>query len=91
MAITREELEEIFSQDGEAPTFETKDRALRGILILLNYFDSNTECIINAAEHDMIYTVDVDILIEKGITKDHAELLRSIGWFIEEDCLCHFV
>jgi ADP-glucose pyrophosphorylase len=84
--ITREELINIMSNED---TDWNGDNAFQGLQILSKYSDN----LIIAAEHDIIYSVDVDDVIEKGITKEDAIALRKLNWMIESDvdCLACFI
>lgn len=85
--MTREELEELFESDYESDN-TVPSRILAGIEILKKY-DPDVD--IEAAEHDIIYTIDVDSVLDAGLTKEDAEQLHKYGWMIEEDCFAHYV
>ena len=65
----------------------TGDNAFKGLQILSKYTDD----LVCTAEHDIIYSEDVDVLLEAGITEDDAKKLRDLNWMIDEDCLACFV
>lgn len=76
--ITREEVNEIF--EGDSGKWEG-DNAFKGCNIISKYIDN----IIQGADHDIIYSEDVDVLIESGMTKEDFEQLRRLNWVIEDD------
>ena len=78
--INREEFETIFAKDSGN---WNGDNALQGLLIINKYFHDYT--ILQAAEHDIIYSVDVDEIIEASITREDAEKLRELNWHIDTD------
>jgi hypothetical protein len=57
------------------------------------YFDAKEKDILVAAEHDIIYSVDIDEIIEAGITEKDATDLMLLNWGIDvdNDCLYCFV
>lgn len=67
----------------------SEDQVLTGLNIIAKYCNKP---VINAAEHDIIYSVDVDDIIET-ITEEDATKLRQLGFGIDSefDCLYHFV
>ena len=75
--MTREEFEEVFDSN---ETNWDGDSAWQGLQILSKY----TDFLIQGADHDIIYSCDVDYLIEKGITKEDAESLRKLNWMIHD-------
>jgi len=77
MKLTIERIEEIFEVtiskwDG--------DNAWQGLQILSKYTDN----LIQGANHDVIYSMDVDEAIEKGITEEDVTQLASLNWMIDE-------
>lgn len=84
--MTREELEIIFK---ETESEWSGDNAFKGLEIIRKY----VEYVLHAAEHDIIYSVDLDDIIEADITKEDAVNLRKLNWMISEefDCLACFV
>jgi len=55
------------------------DNAIQGLLIIQKYIPNKG---IEAAEHDIIYSVSADDLVEAGITTEDAESLRKLNWMI---------
>jgi hypothetical protein len=82
--MTYEEIEKIMEKDYDYIT--NKDSVFEGLKIIAKYTDD----VVGAAEHDIIYSEDVEVLIEAGITKEDVEMLAKLNWHIEEDCFCHF-
>jgi cell division GTPase FtsZ len=76
--MTREELEEIFEDED---TSWEGDNAFQGLQILSKYTDE----LIVGANHDIIYSADVDKVLEAGLTKEDAMKLRKLNWMIEEN------
>ena len=84
MNITREQLDQEFENE------ETKwegDNAFQGLQILSKY----TYNLIQGAGHDIIYSADVDEVIEAGLTLEDAKALRQLNWMIDEDSFACFV
>lgn len=87
--ITREEFEKEFDRefDRDSSSVGYKDTCYAGLQIIAKY----TDYVVQAATHDKIWSEDVDVLIEKGITIQDVSQLRDLGWMIEDSSLCHFV
>lgn len=62
-----------------------------GLLIISNYIGEKR--LIEAAEHDMIYSVELQELLDAGIRETDIEELRNLGWHVNDefDCLAKFV
>ena len=88
--MNREEFEEIFDNDS---TDWDGDNTFQGLLIIAKYIDTSKNDIIASVEHDILYSVDIDEIIENGITKEDSIKLRNLNWMIEEEfeCLACFV
>ncbi len=82
-----EELKEIF-ENTEADW--QGDNALQGLIIIGKYFERN-KSLLCGADHDVIYSVDVDKLCENGLTLEDAELLAKLNWFIQDEYLQCYV
>lgn len=67
-------MEEDISADWEG------DNAYKGLTILSKY----TEDLIQGARHDTIWSEDIDVLIEKGITEEDVKELRRLNWRVDE-------
>jgi hypothetical protein len=46
---------------------------------------------VEGAEHDIIYSAVIYDLIEAGITREDAEELCRLNWFIDEDTMACYV
>ncbi len=75
--MTRERLEEIFE---EVDSKWEGDNAFQGLQILSKY----TDRLIEGANHDIIYSCDVDSVIDK-LTEEDAYALRKLNWHIEDN------
>lgn len=57
------------------------DNCFQGLQIIAKY----TDHIVNGAGHDEIWSEEVDILIEKGITEEDILALAKLNWWIEDN------
>jgi hypothetical protein len=57
------------------------DNAYQGLKILEKY----TSNLIQGAGHDVIWSEDIEKLIERGITKEDVEELRRLNWMLEDE------
>lgn len=80
--MTNERFIEILSEDSGS---WRGDNAFKGLQIIAKYISPDEKSLIVAAEHDIIYSVDVDKLIEAGISEDDATALRQLNWMVEDD------
>lgn len=76
--ITKDEIIEILEGDGG--DWEG-DNAFEGLKILSKYTDN----LIQGADHDVIYSESIDVLIEAGITREDCFELKRLNWMIEDD------
>ena len=88
--MNREEFDLIFDDDesGGIKLCEDGCNALKGLNIITKYFPNAG---VQAAEHDIIYSVSADGLVEAGITEVDARELHALNWMIDEDRLACFV
>ena len=88
--ITKENFEEIFEI---TESNSEGDKCFQGLLIISKYINPKKNKIIFYGEKDMIYSVDVNLIIDAGITEEDAILLASLNWGIcdESDSLYCFV
>lgn len=89
--MTPERFQEIF--DNTKSEWEG-DNALQGCIIISKYIDPKKEAILAAAEHDIIYSVDVEDILNAGITEEDAVALAKLNWMIDTEygeCLAVFV
>jgi len=87
--MTRERLEEIFNDDNDKYSFCSEPhRKLKALNILAKY----SKDVLCAAEHDELYSCDVDDVLDK-ITEDEAKDLVKYRCMInsEFDCFYFFV
>ena len=85
--MKKEEFYHIFKRDNSGRW--EGDNALRGLNIVAKYIPN--DIVLEGADHDVIYSVDIDKLIEAGITIKDAEELRELNWMLEDDSLACFV
>lgn len=87
--MTRERFEELMEGESDYGQFKDVCRITYGAGIIGRYLPRFG---IEAAEHDIVYSVDVDKIVEAGISAEDTETLRILGWFIDEetDSLAHF-
>ena len=57
------------------------DNAYEGLTIIKKYTDN----LIQGAGHDVIWSENISILIEKGITEDDVKELRRLNWMVEDN------
>ncbi len=46
---------------------------------------------IEGADHDIIYSVDIQDLIEAGMTETQFAILRNFGWDFNDDYMVYYV
>ncbi len=82
--MNREEFISIMSDDDKGGSLlsEAGDNALKGLLIISKYLPKKG---IEGADHDIIYSVGVDEIIEAGITIEDTEMLRDQNWMVEDE------
>lgn len=85
--MERERLIEII-ENTESEYTKGIDNAYEGLRILAQY----SHYVLQGADHDIIYSIDVDDIIDT-ITEEDAIQLAKYGWFIDSDadCMAHFV
>lgn len=66
------------------------DNVLKGLQIIASYFPEDT-IVLQGAEHDIIYSVDVDELLDAGLTEENAIKLKNLNWTIYNDYLACYV
>ncbi len=93
MTATIEEFVTIMADDND--TFDSDffhklkdDNAMLGLLLIRKYMPLAG---ITGADHDVIFSVGVDDLVEAGITKEDTFMLKKLNWMIEHDVLACFV
>lgn len=88
--MTRERFIEIMEDEDIKHVRPDGDTALAGLNLIAKYLPKKG---VEAAEHDIIYSVDVDDIVEAGITEEDVVQLRTWNWMYDEDTdgLAHFV
>lgn len=85
--MNEERFRELF--DDEKSDIKTEfpdgDNALMGLNLIAKYLPKAG---IEAAGHDIIYSVDIDKIVEAGITEEDAITLVKWNWMIDSDCDC---
>jgi hypothetical protein len=79
--MERKVFEEIMGGNGSVKDMSMDDNAFLGLQIIRKYCPTKG---IQGADHDVIYSVGVDELIEAGITEEDAHNLRNLNWMIED-------
>jgi hypothetical protein len=79
--MTTQEFEKIMEGDSNLLSVDD-DNAFLGLQIIRKYAPKDG---IEGADHDIIYSTDVEKLIDAGITKDDAKELRRLNWMIYDD------
>lgn len=74
--MTREALEKIFN---DTDSKWEGDNAFKGLQILSKY----TDTLIQGADHDIIFSVEVDEIIEQ-LTEEDATSLAMLNWMIHD-------
>lgn len=87
MTISSEVFEELLDQDYNSDL--KGDWVFEGMKILDKYLPNQN--LIEGADHDIIYSVDIDELIEAGITKEDVIMLGKFNWHTQDGYLAHFV
>ena len=78
--MTQEELKAIFE---ETESDWDGDNVMQGLLIIAKYFDSKKETTMISVGYKILYSVDIQAIIDKGLTKEDAVKLRGLNWMIE--------
>lgn len=83
--MTREEFVAILSDDDIVDSKvldDSVDNALDGLNLIMKYVKN---MVVMGAGNEIIYSVSVDTIIEKGITKEDAVKLRQLYWLLQGD------
>jgi hypothetical protein len=83
--MEREELEKIFD---ETKSSWNGDNAMQGLHVIGKYFDIKKKDILCDAAHDIIYSVEVDEILEAGLTEEDAKTLAKLNWMIDKELNC---
>ena len=87
--MTVEEVEEILDET-ESDRILGDDIFL-GLQILVKYNKPGKGRVVQAAEHDEIYSIGVEDAIEAGLTPEDVVMLGKLGWRVQEEAFHHFV
>ena len=79
--ITEERFLEIMNDESTQTNFPEGDNALMGLNIIAKYLPNKG---IEGADHDVIYSVDIDEIVNAGITEEDTKKLKEINWGIED-------
>ena len=82
--MTLERLEEIFE---ETQSKWEGDNAFQGLQILAKYTEKN---VIGAAEHDIIYSINAEDIIET-LSEEDAIKLAMLNWMLEDEYFACYV
>lgn len=87
-----DEFIEIMDDSKYSTEYIGDDTVFEGLKILKKYGPFRIE----GAEHDIIYCVSVEKIVDAGITKKDAILLSRMGWHVDSEIdypgfLAHFV
>jgi hypothetical protein len=88
--MTYEEVVEVFEEEDLKTKWEG-DNTIQGLKILEKYFNPLIDSLITGANHDVLYSVDVEEAIKRGLTKEDVYALARLNWMIEDDCFQCFV
>lgn len=84
--MTKEKFKEMMENNDNIGVWKG-DNAFQGLQILSKY----TKNLIRGAEHDIIYSENVEILLKAGITEEDVKELNKLNWIIEDDYLACFI
>jgi len=77
--MTTEKIIEIFeTTDGKWEG----DKAFQGLQILSKYSDDD---VLKGANHDVIYSIDLEEAIKNGISEEDVVKLALLNWHLEND------
>ena len=89
MSMTKERIIELMNGVSDLSSCDG-DNVFEGLKILSRYTD-NGKSVIVRAEHDIIYSVSIDDVIDT-ITEEDVVRLRRLNWMIEDKhCFACFV
>lgn len=88
--MTEERITEILKDQDIEVSWEG-DNFAQGLLIIMKYFNVSEKCIVEGADHDVIYSVFISILAESDITEEDVLALRKLNWMEQDGALACFV
>jgi hypothetical protein len=84
--ITEEKILELMDHDSDTSQWGPNNVYI-GLQIIAKY----TKKVVHGADHDIIYSEYIKVLIEAGITEEDVKKLCALGWMIhEEEYFAHF-
>ena len=83
--ITEEFIEELWGEESEIDSHWKGDNAYQGLQIIAKYYDPLKEDLITYGSHDVMGSVDMNELIERGVTKEDLISLKKLNWSYDED------
>jgi len=87
--MTSEEFKAIL--EDKTITVSWQDNKLwKGCQIITKYISKNNE-IITRADHNFIYTIDIEQLCQAGITKEDVTQLRKLNWTTKDGYLVYYI
>ena len=81
-----DKIEKIF-EEVESDLNNVGDNAFEGLKIISKY----TKNPVQGADHDILYSEDIEKLIEAGITEEDVIKLSKLNWMINDEYLVCFV
>jgi hypothetical protein len=81
--MTEKEFVVIMKDDGIEVRISGPCNACAGLDIIRKYLPKQG---VEYAEHDIIYSVCIDKIVNAGITKEDAVKLCSLNWMIDDEC-----
>ncbi len=79
MKATKKDVEKIWDDENIESKWKG-DNFVQGVLILMKYIDPQKEDIVTGAEHDEVYSVEIDVLLKKNITIEDLTKLKMLNW-----------
>jgi len=86
--MTKEKLQSIFENSNDSQW--KGDNCFQGLQIIAKYVNPFEKDLICAAEHDVIYSVQIEELLEK-LTEEDAIILAKLNWSLGDECLICYV
>jgi hypothetical protein len=65
------------------------DSVFDGLTIVSKYITNKS--LIQGADHDIIYSVGINELVNSNITEDDVINLRKMNWIVMDNYLAHYV
>ena len=87
--MTLEKFDEIMHDETIDPKWEG-DNTLQGLNLMASYLPDE-KYVVAGADHDIVYSVDAQALVDAGITEEDAIKLRMLNWMMQDEYLACFV